>query len=63
MGKVFLTTLEGVAFVPWIHGGVLPCYCTLLGIWLMVLTHGEFSLVISDMMRDVLNAFNPLGMF
>ena len=29
----------------------------------MVLTHGEFSLVISDMMRDVLNAFNPLGMF
>ena len=29
----------------------------------MVLTHGEVSLVIFDMMRDVLNAFNPLGMF
>ena len=29
----------------------------------MVLTHGEFSLVIFDMMKDVLNAFNPLGMF
>jgi len=27
----------------------------------VVLTHGEVSLVISDPLRDVLNAFNPLG--
>ena len=27
----------------------------------MVFTHGEVSLVISDPLRDVFNAFNPLG--
>ena len=29
----------------------------------MVLTHGGVSLVISNPLRDVLDAFNPLGVF
>ena len=27
----------------------------------MVLTHGEVSLVISDLLKDILEAFNPFG--
>ena len=62
-GEISFTTLKGVVFVPWTHGRVLPCYCTLLGIWLMVLIHGGVSLVISDLLKDILDTFNPLGMF
>jgi len=36
--------------------------CELLGIWLMVLTHEGVSLVISNLLRDVLDPFNPLEM-
>ena len=68
MGKFFFITLKGVAFVPWTLGGVLhdilgkSVIYSLLGIWLMVLTHEGVSLVTSNFLRDVLDPFNRLGM-
>ena len=54
--------------MPWTLGGVLhdilgkSVIYSLLGIWLMVLTHEGVSLVISNFLRDVLDPFNQLGM-
>ena len=54
--------------MPWTLGGVLhdilgkSVIYSLLGIWLMVLTHEGVSLVISNFLRDVLDPFNRLGM-
>ena len=62
-GKVFFTTHKGVAFVPWTCEEVLPWYCTLLGIWLIIWTHKGVSLATSYPLRDVFDAFNPLGCF
>ena len=65
---LFFTTLEGVAFVPWTLGGVLQdiwenlCICSLLEIWFMVLTHEGVAFVISNLLKGVLDPFNPLGM-
>ena len=58
--EIFFTSLEGVVLVPETYEGVLPLYYTLLGTWLMILTHGEVSLEISVPLRNVLDAFNPL---
>ena len=50
--------------MPWTLEGVLhyilgkSVICNLLGIWLMVLTHKGVSLVISDLLRGVLDPFN-----
>ena len=45
-GEVFLHNSWRVAFVPQTLGGALPWYCTLLGIWLMIWTHGWVSFVL-----------------
>ena len=60
-GEVFFATHKGVTFVSWTHEEVLPWYCTLFKIWLMIWTHRRVSLSTSDQPRDVFYAFNPLG--
>ena len=50
LGKFHFATLKGAAFVSWTHRVVLLRYIILMGIWLMILTHGGAFLMI----------FNPL---
>ena len=61
-GIIFFITYEGVAIIPWTHGGLLSWYCTLLVICLKIWTHKGVLLVTYGSLRDTLDAFNMLWM-
>ena len=59
---IFFITHEGIAIVPWTHGGVPSWYCSLLGICLKIWTHEGVLLVTYGLLKDAFDAFNLLWM-